>query len=78
MWDLSQNDEPTANVLMHIIIYSTVYEKKKKKRKKRKRKRKNVFVFVSVALDFRFIRATVKLLEKKDVTFYFGIRATIK
>ena len=44
MWDLSQNDGPTANVLMHIIIYSTVYGKKK-----------NVFVFVSVALDFTFI-----------------------
>ena len=28
MWDLSQNDEPFANVLMHIIIYSTVYKKK--------------------------------------------------
>ena len=47
MWDLSQNDGPTANVLMHIIIYSTVYEKKEEK--------KNVFVFVSVALDFTFI-----------------------
>ena len=43
MWDLSQNDGSTANVLMHIIIYSTVYGKK------------NVFVFVSVALDFTFI-----------------------
>ena len=43
MWDLSQNDGPTANVLMHIIIYSTVHEKK------------NVFVFVSVTLDFKFI-----------------------
>ena len=43
IWDLSQNDGPTANVLMHIIIYSIVYEKK------------NVFVFVSVALDFTFI-----------------------
>ena len=43
MWDLSQNDGPTANVLMHIIIYSTVYEKK------------NVFVFVLIALDFTFI-----------------------
>ena len=39
------NDDPTTNVLMHIIIYSTVYEKKKKK----------VFVFVSVALAFTFI-----------------------
>ena len=43
MWDLSQNDGPTANVLMHIIIYSTVYKKK------------SVFVFVSVVLDFTFI-----------------------
>ena len=43
MWDLSQNDGPTANVLMHIIIYSTIYEKK------------NIFVFVSVAQDFTFI-----------------------
>ena len=52
MWDLSQNDEPTTNVLMHIIIYSTVYKK-------------NVFVFISVALDFTYyfgIIATVKLL----------------
>ena len=69
MWDLSQNDGPTANVLMHIIIYSTLYEKK------------NVFVFVSIALYFTFyfgIRATVKLLEKKrGVTFYFGIRAQV-
>ena len=36
------NDRPTANVLMHIIIYSTVYKK-------------NVFAFVSVVLDFTFI-----------------------
>ena len=28
MWDLSQNDGPTPNVLMYIIIYSTVYKKK--------------------------------------------------
>ena len=45
MWDLSRNDGSTANALMHIIIYSTVYKKKKKS-----------FVFVSVALDFTFIR----------------------
>ena len=68
MWDLSQNDGPTANVLMRVIIYSIIYKK-------------NVFVFVSVALDFTFyfgIRATVKLLEKKwGVTFYFGIRAQV-
>ena len=43
MWDLSQNDGPTVNVLMHIIIYSKVYKKKRKK---------NVFVFVLVTLDF--------------------------
>ena len=43
MWDLSQNEGPIANVLMHIIIYSTVHEKT------------NVFVFVLVALDFTFI-----------------------
>ena len=43
MWELSQNDGPTANVLMQAIIYSTVYEKK------------NVFAFVSIALNFTFI-----------------------
>ena len=43
MWDLSQNDGSIVNVLMHIIIYSIVDEKK------------NVFVFVSVALDFTII-----------------------
>ena len=48
MWDLSQNDGPNANVLMHINIYSILYQKKGKKSK-------NVFVFVSVALDFTFI-----------------------
>ena len=42
MWDLSQNDGPIANVLTHIIIYSTVYKK-------------NIFVFVLLALDFTFI-----------------------
>ena len=42
MWDLSQNDGPTANVFIHIIIYSIVYKK-------------NVFVFVLVALDFTFV-----------------------
>ena len=50
MWDLSQNDGPTANVLMHIIIYSTIYGKKKKKKEK-----KNVFLFISVTLDSTFI-----------------------
>ena len=44
MWDLSQNDGPTANVLMHIIIYSTVSKKKE-----------DAFVFVSVAVDFTLI-----------------------
>ena len=61
MWDLSQNDGPIANVLMHIIIYSTVYEKK-------------IFVFVSIELDFTYyfgIRATVKLLEKKKRVLHF-------
>ena len=43
MWDLTQNDGAAANVLMHIIIYSTVYEKR------------SVFVFVSIALNFTFI-----------------------
>ena len=68
MWNLFQNDGPTANVLMHIIIYSIVYEKK------------NVFVFVSVALDFTFyfgIKATVKLLEKKGVLHLFWYQSTI-
>ena len=66
MWDLSQNDGPTANVLMHIIIYSIIYEKKKEK--------KCICIRISsVGLYIYFgIRATVKLLE---VTFYFGIRA---
>ena len=62
MWDLSQNGGPTVNILMHIIIYSTVYEKK------------NVFVFVSIALDVTFyfdIRATVKLLEKQRCYILF-------
>ena len=45
MWDLSQNDGSTTNVLIYIIIYSTVSGKEKK----------NVFVFVSVVLDFTFI-----------------------
>ena len=51
MWNLSQNDGRAVNVLMHIIIYSTL--------------KKNVFEFVSVALEFTYyfgIRATVKLL----------------
>ena len=60
MWDLSQKDGPTANVLMHIIIYSTVYEKKK-------RKKKRICIHIGcVGLYIYFgIRATVKLLEKK-------------
>ena len=55
MWDLSQNDGSTANVLMHIIIYSTVYGKK------------NVFVFVSVALDVTHIL----LSTLQDEAFFF-------
>ena len=48
------NDGPTANVLIHIIIYSTLYKK-------------NVFVFISVALEFTYffdIRPIVKLLKR--------------
>ena len=58
MWDLSQNDGPFANVLMHIIIYSTVYEKKKR-----------ICIHIgSAGLYIYFgIRATVKLFEKKGV-----------
>ena len=52
MWDLSQNDGPTANVLMHISIYSTVYEKK------------SICIHIgSVGLYIYFgIRAIIKLL----------------
>ena len=70
MWDLSQNDGPTANVLMHIIIYSTVYEK-------------NIFVFISVALDFTFFFISelqlncYKKKKEKGVTYYFGIIAQV-
>ena len=55
MWYLPQNDGPTTNVLMHIIIYSTVYEKK------------CICISIGcVGLYIYFgIRATVKLLEKK-------------
>ena len=62
MWDLSQNDGPTANVFMHIIIYSTVYEKKKK----------GICIRIgSVGLYIYFgIRGTVKLLEKKMVLHF--------
>ena len=62
MWDLSQNDGPTANVLMHIIIYSTLYEKKEEKKKR-------IYIRIgSAGLYIYFgIRATVKLLEKKWV-----------
>ena len=67
MWELSQNDGPTTYVLMHIIIYSIVYENK------------NVFVFVSVALDFTFILVLELQLnfKKKGVTYYFGIGAQV-
>ena len=56
MWALSQNDGPTINVLMHIIIYSTVYEEKK-----------SICIRIgSTGLYIYFgIRATIKLLEKK-------------
>ena len=60
MWDLFQNDEPTTNVLMHIIIFGSI--------------QKNIFVFVSVALNFTYyfsIRATIKLLEKKGCYILF-------
>ena len=58
MWDLSQNDGFTANVLMHIIIYFTVYEKKEKE---------NICICIgSAGLYIYFsIRVTIKLLEKK-------------
>ena len=67
MWDLSQNDGPTANVLMHIIIYSTVYEKINKK--------KLICIYIgSVGLYIYFgIRATVKLLKKKRVLQFFPL-----
>ena len=57
MWDLSQNDGSTANVLMHIIIYSIVYKKKR------------ICIRISsTGLYIYFgIRATVKLLENKGV-----------
>ena len=48
MWDLSQNDGPTANVLMHIIIYSTIYEKKEEK--------KSICIRIDSAMD-----ATIKV-----------------
>ena len=61
MWDLSQNDGPIANVLMHTIIYSIVYEKKKR-----------ICIRIgSVGLYIYFdIRVTVKLLEKKRVLHF--------
>ena len=60
MWDLSQNDRLTANVLMHIIIYSTVYEKKR------------ICISIGSARLYIYfgIRATVKLLEKKGVLHF--------
>ena len=63
MWDLSQNDGPTANVLMHIIIYSTVYEKKN---------------YICICIGnvglyiYIGIRAIVKLLQKKKKRCYKG------
>ena len=77
MWDLSQNDGPTSNVLMHIIIYSTVYEPanvlmhiiiystvyKKKKR---------ICIHIDSAGPYIYfgIRAIVKLFEKKGVLHF--------
>ena len=57
MWDLSKNDGPTSNVLMHIIIYSTVYEKNR------------ICIRIgSTELYIYFgIRAAIKLLGKKRV-----------
>ena len=54
MWDLSQNYGPTVNVLMHIIIYSIVYEKKR------------ICIRIGSAgfCIYFGISATVKLLEK--------------
>ena len=57
MWDLSQNDRSTANVLMHIIINSTVYKKKCI----------CIFIGSTVLYIYFCIIATVKLLEKKWV-----------
>ena len=55
------NDRPTANVLMQIIIYSTVYKKK------------CICIRIgSAGLYIYFgIRATVKLLEKKKGMLHF-------
>ena len=68
MWELPQNDGPTANVLMHIIIYSIVYGKKKR-----------ICIRIdSAGLYIYFgIRATVKLKKKWGVTYYFGIRVQV-
>ena len=54
MWDLSQNDGPIANVLMHSIIYSIIYGKK------------SVCIRIDCAGLYIYfgIKATVKLLEK--------------
>ena len=59
MWDLSQNGGPTANFLMHIIIYSTVYEKKEEKN--------SICIRIGRAGLYIYfgIKATIKLLEIK-------------
>ena len=63
MWDLSQKDGPTINVLMHIIIYSILYEKKRICNR-----------VGSAGLYIYFaIRATIKLLEKKGALHPYSL-----
>ena len=71
MWDLSQNDGPTANVMLHIIIYILQYTKRKKETKR-------ICIRIdSVRLYIYFgIRATVKLLEKKGCCILFWYQST--
>ena len=68
MLDLTQNDGPIVNFLMHIIIYSTVYDKKK-----------CICIRIgSFGLYIYFgIRVTVKLLEKKGCYILFLYQSTI-
>ena len=71
MWDLSQNDGPTANVLMHIIIYSTVYKKK----------RICIRIGSAVLYNYFGIRATIKFLLKKKgcyILFWYQSTSSIK
>ena len=60
MWDLSQNNGSTANVLMHIIIYYIVYEKK------------SICICIGSARLYIYfgIKPIVKLLEKKWVLHF--------